>query len=555
MTAGKPRRLGVHLGVFVVVLALVGVMAGCDSGGSSGDKRGGVLKIGFTQALDSINPFVATADSARALFGYIYPTLVQYDTSLKLVPNFADRWKVSPDGKTYTFRTHPGAKWSDGTPLTARDAAWTISTALKYGSGGAAAFGSYIAGAKKATALDANTLIVEVSEPQAAFLANLRQLPILPEHVWAQHAGGKDGANLKTYRNAPSSRAVVSGGPFVLTKYERQGVILTKRNPNYYGKTPLIDGFGLQYFSNPDAAVQALKNERIDALWKAPASAVRTLKADSGITVHTEPSLNSKEFIFNVNPKKTTNREILDPRLHEAFNYAIDRQQIIDKAYFGLARPGTSPIPVADKKWYNADVVPPPLDLDKANQILDGMGFKRGSNGVRVANGHPMSYKVVFPVDMQGAGTRTFQIIQADFAKIGVKLTLDSVDSATAAEMLTAPSDKFDLGMWGWGVPPDPNYILNTYRCSSYGSVSVTAFCDNKYDRLYTKQAAEMNEARRIQLVKELQAIHARALPEILYVYADWIDAWSHKWTGFGETPLGFYTPLTNMGLAGVHRS
>lgn len=109
--------------------------AGC-GGSSSGEKTGGTFRIGTSSRIDSLNPYVAFNQDSYSTFMYIYPFFVQYDESnVKFAPDFAKSWSTSPDGKTWTFKTVPNAKWSDGQPLTAEDAAWTINTDIEYKAG------------------------------------------------------------------------------------------------------------------------------------------------------------------------------------------------------------------------------------------------------------------------------------------------------------------------------------------------------------------------------------------------------------------------------------
>src|ERR671922_1259243 len=112
---------------------------------------GGVLRLGTSSRIDSLNPFVAFNQDAYSTFMYIYPFLVQYNRSLQFVPDFATKWETSQDGKTWTFHTLPNAKWSDGKPLTAADAAWTINTDVQLQKGAAANAAGLIAHIKNAT--------------------------------------------------------------------------------------------------------------------------------------------------------------------------------------------------------------------------------------------------------------------------------------------------------------------------------------------------------------------------------------------------------------------
>ena len=113
---------------------------------------------------------------------------MQYDDKLAFAPDFAEKWTTSPDGKVWTFTTRKGATWSDGKPLTAKDAAWTYSTILKFAKTAASNQASTLNHLTSATATDDTTLVMTYDEPVANVLSNLQQLPILPEHVWAAYA-------------------------------------------------------------------------------------------------------------------------------------------------------------------------------------------------------------------------------------------------------------------------------------------------------------------------------------------------------------------------------
>src|SRR5207245_9909234 len=115
------KRLLATILLGTLTLALGAVAA------ASPAKSGGTFRLGTSSRIDSLNPYVAFNQDAYSTFEYIYPFLVQYDrTNRNFAPDFARSWSVSKDGKTWTFKTVANAKWSDGQPLTAADAAWTV---------------------------------------------------------------------------------------------------------------------------------------------------------------------------------------------------------------------------------------------------------------------------------------------------------------------------------------------------------------------------------------------------------------------------------------------
>ena len=160
----RPMRMA------TMVVALAVLAAGCSgkkavttpsSSGSAAVKKGGILRIGTTSAIDSLNPYNYIETQATNAMIMIYPQLVQYahgPDGFTIVGDFADSWSTSTDGKDLTFKLKPNAKWSDGQALTADDAAWTINTTVKYQNRATAEMASALTHVKSADATDASTL-------------------------------------------------------------------------------------------------------------------------------------------------------------------------------------------------------------------------------------------------------------------------------------------------------------------------------------------------------------------------------------------------------------
>ena len=205
------RRIAFALSAIFVL----GILAACGGGTSTtpgaatGDgsnstsnaaapiKEGGILRVGYTDPPDGINPFVGTNQVSYIIFQETYPALVQYDENFKLVGDWAESWTISPDGKVYTFKVKPG-KWSDGTPLTAKDAEWTGNTVLKYADVSTGLMAGYINYATSFKAIDDSTLEITYSTAVSNALANLQPFYILPKHVFEQHLGN-NGKELKQW--------------------------------------------------------------------------------------------------------------------------------------------------------------------------------------------------------------------------------------------------------------------------------------------------------------------------------------------------------------------
>jgi peptide/nickel transport system substrate-binding protein len=540
------------LAALMLGVAVVAVVVFASTAGGSGSKSGGTFRVGTSSGIDSINPYVAFNQDAYATFQYIYPILVQYDrTNLKFAPFFATSWKSSNGGKTWTFKTVANAKWTDGKPLTAADAAWTINTDIKYQSTGAANVAGLVAHITRAEAPNPTTLVVHYKKAPGNVLGQFQQFFILPKHIWSRHTGHK-GTDLKTF---PNNAPVVGSGPFKLVKYKKNEIALFQKNNSYWGTKPQIDAFGLRIFSNDDAMISALKAHELDALNVVPATAIKTLKS-AGFNVSNVPGLDQTDFIFNSNPKKKKHRELLNLKVKEAFAHAIDRAQIIQVVFLGTAQPASSIVPATTGSWHNPSLQPEKFDLAQANRILDQLGYKKGSGGIRVAKGHKMSYDVVTPTDVQSI-PRTFQIIQAAFKKIGVQLRQKALDSTAAFDLMSGPNGSyqgFDLAMWDWTALIDPDFMLSVVTCAQWGGWSDTGFCDKTYDRMYAQQQLTPDQGKRRQLVWKMQKYLYDHRPYIWLANDNSVSAVSPKWDGFVNTPQGPFNELNIISLTSVHQ-
>ena len=532
----------------VVALAIAAYSA---SGGTSHANAGGTFRIGTSSRIDSLNPYVAFNQDAYSAFEYIYPFLIQYDKkNAKFIADFATSWKTSKGGKRWTFTTRKGAKWTDGKPLTARDAAWSINTDIKYQGTGAANAAGLIAHIKKASAPNATTLVIDYSAPAGNVLGQFQQFAILPQHIWAKHTGHK-GADLKTFAN---SAPVVGAGPFKLVKFQKDQIALFQRNGSFYGEKPKVDAFGLRFFSNDDALVSALKAHDIDAIEDVPSTAIKTLSG--GFNIRSVPGVDQSDFIINSNPKKKAHRELLNLKVKEAFAHAIDRRRIVKVVFLGYAKPASSIIPPATGAWFNKNLKPEKFDLKLANKLLDQAGYKKGADGIRRAGGHKMSYQVIAPTDVHSI-PRTFQILQPDFRKIGVQLQQRALDSTAAFDAIAAPDNKylnFDLAMWDWVALIDPDFMLSVVTCAQYGGWSDSGYCDKKYDRMYSRQQLTPNQAKRRALVWKMQAYLYKKRPYIWLAAQDHVWAVSKNWGGLVASPQGPFNSINKLSLTRVHQ-
>jgi peptide/nickel transport system substrate-binding protein len=558
----------------VAVAALAAIAAGgCGGGSKPGGtpassakvKTGGVFRIAANDGIDSMNPFTAINSDSHNAFQNLYSFLVQYDMeSFDYVGDLATKWTPKRKGAEWEFKIRSGVKWSDGEPLDATDVADVMNWATKQDGLGLVGeiFGGHL---QRAEAPDPTTLVLRYDQPIGVVLSKMAKWPILPPQVWTKF---KDATAAQEFQNT----APVVSGPFVVTKYAKRDVLVTKANPDYYGKKPIIDGWGLKQYQNVDAQLQALSNGEIDAVEAVPGSNFASLQRNGSLTVKATPSSFVSDFIINANPNKSTHRELLQPKVREAFAHAIDKPSLVRLIHAGKGKPADSLVPEAygqapgtDQPWHAPGLPQDEYDAAKANALLDGLGYAKGADGVRVAGGQPMSYSMIVPTDAYTGVTRVADLFKRWFGAIGVQLTVRPLDSAAAyneiigSEAKTKTPEnsyrKFDLALWNWTSRPDAESILLVATTGQYGALNDSGYANPAYDKLYDRQFTEIDQGKRVEMLHEMQRMLARDRPYIMLVWADKLQAWNKKWAGLRPTPQGFFNESSNANLLEVHQT
>ena len=230
----------------------------------------------------------------------------------------------------------------------------------------------------------------------------------------------------------------------------------------------------------------------------------------------------------------------------------------METAWLGYAKPGSTILPPAAGIWHDSSIQPLPFDIAKANAMLDAAGYTRGSDGIRVANGHPMDYTVLFAKDESGAGDTAFQIIQNGFQQIGIKVTQRKEDTTPSTRRSSETTTPTTSSTWrcGIGTPlSGARFHPVGVECSEFGNWSDTGYCNPAYDKMYKEQGLQRNLKERQKMVYAMQKMIYDARPYIVLSNDDTLNAWSNDWTGFVEGSLGLFNNLSKASLTQVHQA
>ncbi len=552
-----------------VFAAVVAGSAGRSAAAPTAAKAGGsgILRIGTTTYIDSLNPFKFIESQAYNAMIMIYPQLVQYGYGKKgyfIEGDWAKSWKTSKDGKTWTFKLRSGTKWSDGKPMTAADAAWTINTIVKYANGAAAVAAPALGHVKKAAAPNPTTLVITYAAPVGNVLAQLEQLFIVPQHVYAQYASTPKGKGLETF-HPEQHLPMVTGGAYTIKSYEKKGTTVFIPDPNYWGPPSHADAVALTYYTNADSMIADLKGGNLDWVDQVPFEAIKVVSKTAGVALDKTPGSETTNVTWNSNPRKPKNRELLDPRVKKAISMCINRKQILNVVFQGYGSLVESLVGHVSP-LENPHLGPLKFDCKAGNAMLDKLGYKKGADGIRVAPAttgkyaqaaHRMSYDLMTPTSTDFNVNREFQIVQQGFKAAGVKVTQKVGGDSTAAYAYetgsncdaaksTGYTSGFDIAMWDWAGYVDPDFMLSVVTKDQWCSWSDTGWDNPAYDKLYVKQGETIDPAKRKQIVWKMQQMVYDNFVYTQLINEELIDAHSTKWTGFhielNAYSKGYYT-------------
>ena len=244
-------------------------------------------------------------------------------------------------------------------------------------------------------------------------------------------------------------------------------------------------------------------------------AAVNAVKKSKGVKVNEWPGGEITNITWNSNQRKLKNRELLDPRVKKALSMCVDRDKMIQVVFSGYATKVESLVGHISP-FENPNLGPTSTTAAAANKALDKLGYKRGSNGIRIApattgkyaqGAHPMKYEIIIPTSLDFNGQRMFEIVKEGFAKLGVTATLKVGGDATASYALETDAkcdaaksigySKFDIAMWDWIAGPEPDFQLSVVTKAQWCSWSDTGWDNPAYDRLYEQQGVTADAAKR----------------------------------------------------------
>jgi len=487
-------------------IGLVSAMASLTVGASIAEAAG-VLTIGRREDSTTFDPIKTAQNIDFWVFSNVYDVLVRVDKSgSKLEPGLADSWTVSEDGLTYTLKIRD-AKFSDGSPLTAADAAFSL---LRIRDDEGSLWSDSYTVIDTAEATDDRTLVIKLKTPSAPFLSTLA----MPGASILSKAG-MESLGAEAYAENP-----IASGAFTLKEWRRGDRVILEKNQNFW-EADRVQLDGVEWISVPDDNTRMLNVQagELDAAIFVPFSRVAELKKDANLTVHTDPSTREDHLLINHEKGALGKKEV-----RQALDMAIDKQAIIDTVTFGLGEVANSFIPKG-ALYYYADNLRRPYDPEKAKQMLADAG----------ASDLTLNYVVRAGDEIV---EQTAVLLQQQLAKAGVTVNIQKVDPSQEWDMLV--DGNYDVGVNYWTndiLDPDQKttFVVGHDTNMNY----MTRYQNDKVKDLVAAARIEMDPVKREVMYVDIQKMAKDDVNWIDLYYSPFINVSRSNIENFDQNPLG----------------
>jgi peptide/nickel transport system substrate-binding protein len=484
---------------------------------------GGPIRTLWWQAPTNLNPHFATGTKDQDGSRIFYEPLGAYDPDGNIVPILAaevpslQNGGVAKDGKSVTWKLRKNVVWHDGKPFTADDVVFNWEYVMDPGTA-AVTIGQY-QDIQRIDKVDSHTVKIGFKDPSPFWSAPFCGPTgmIVPKHLFEAFKGAKS-------REAPTNLKPVGTGPYKFVDFKPGDIVRADINPNYHAPNrPYFDTLEMKGGGDAVSAARAvIQTGEFDYAWNLQVEddILKRMeqggkgKADIALGGNIEHiQLNTADPWTDVDGEraspKTKHPTLSDPAVRQALNLLVDRAAVQEQIYgrTGIATANflNAPSMFQSKnlKWA--------FNVDRANQILDQAGWKRGGDGIRAKDGKRL--KFLYQTSINAPRQKNQQIVKQAAAKAGIEMELKSVTASVFFSSDPGNNDTYphfysDLQMYTTTMTaPDPQRFMDQFttaqissKANKWSGRNVTRWSNDEYDRTWKAAEAEMDPVKRAAL-------------------------------------------------------
>ena len=525
----------------------------------------------------TLNLALANDSSSTGILGYLFEGLTEISwLDNQVEPSLAESWEHSDDGLTWTFQLRRDVTWHDGQPFTAQDVDFTFNRIIyndDIPTGDRASFTFRVFDEATAewreermtvSTIDDYTVQFVLPVPFAPFLRSMTNA-IYPRHILEPHVD--DGTFDSTWGIDTNPAEIIGTGPFTIAVLEHDERIVLRRNPNYWltdsagNRLPylqevryqIVDGLAdeLPKFRSGETDVHGVLGEEFATL--------DPLQADENFTLYSRgPAFGSRFLVFNLNPGSDaeTGEPFVAPeklrwfentRFRQAVAHAVDKNAIIRDVEHGLGYPQWAFVSPAAGDFHNPGVQRYDYDIDKANAILDGLGWMDGDgDGIREDYAGNNIRFTLTTNSRNEVRLRVLEIIQAGLTSIGIQGDIEVIDFGELVDQLTG-SYTWESILIGFGGSSDPHFGIALWHSGEAlhlwnpnQSEPATTW-EAEIDSLFIRGSQELDREQRVGLYHEAQEIAADNVPVIYTTHSERLTAVRNVFGNLTPTLFGLW--------------
>jgi peptide/nickel transport system substrate-binding protein len=457
--------------------------------------RGGNVLFVHQQIPSSMDANVWTATNAARIMRQIYDPLIWQPEGGKFAPGLAEKWDLSPDGKTYTFSLRKDVKFHDGTPFNATAVKATYDRindpATKSLQSGR--LGPY----DRTEVADEYTVKIVLKEPFTPLLSNLSEHALAPASSAAvQKLGSKYAMN------------PVATGPFKVKEWPDNNTLVLERNTDYKWAPSFwanqgaayLDTITYRFAEEPATRQIALENGEADIVDAPPAQDYKRIK-DSGKFTTNDLIVPGMPEFNNINITRPPTNELA---VRKAILHAVDRQALADLVFFGVYPPAYGPLTKGSWAYSKELESMYPYDPAKAKQLLDGAGWKEGSGGIRTKDGKPLRVRHITTAG--GFTQKAAEFVQAQLREVGFDAVVEAMAYEATVKRFT--DNEYELYRLFFAlIDPHDSFFLayHSSQIEGGGQFNRTRVQDPKLDALIMQGGTETDVTKRKEIYAQIQ--------------------------------------------------
>lgn len=477
-----------RIALLLAVLMLAALFAGCSSEGNQEQNPGGqqpaegeknpddktpsrdTLRMASTETFLSNDPHFRTLIVDGNIVNLTYESFYYVNSKNELIPQLAESYDVSEDGKTYTYHLIKGAKFHNGEEVKASDAVFSFNRAMT-----SPTLYSSTEFIDKVEALDDYTVQITLTQMSPTFDIYANFVSILSE---------------KEVTGAPDKYEVLpaGSGPYTIETWKGDEKVVLKRNPDYHGKAPAIETIEYVVLGDATAALMAFEAGEIDYLG-IPKAEWSRISESGQYTTELIQSAHTTFMCFNMKKEPFD-----DVRVRQAFNYAVNKEDVLIGALDGL---GTIASQVGvPELCFGApkpeETVTYEYNPEKAKELLAEAGYPDGLTLSEKAGAMGGSHF-----------QNSLEIIQSQLAEIGVNFEIEIIDSAVYGDRITKGNYLFQV--WGITFTPDASSFQRVYGTG--GDLNGSFYSNARVDELFTLASQTVDRDKRQEYFYEMYNI------------------------------------------------